>query len=545
MRYVSALSSGMHYYAPQDILRGPYIMDDYQTEELARVLERVRPDNAMVVFTDKSAETDRTSEHYQVPYSVQTLSGQQLAAWQGDEGADALALPAPNPFIAEDVALVPIARDNPEYPTMVVARDRQTVWFRQDDQFRVPKGAMYVNFRSPLVGQGPDQSAAAVLYTSLLKDSVNEFTYPALLAGMSFSFYKHAQGISLRISGYNDKQDALLQHLLEVMRDPDFEQDRFENIRRDMIRGLENAVAKRPTSQVIDDLRESLLYGEWGEAAMIEVLEQITLADVTQYADDFWNSATAESLLFGNYKPAEAAGLADALAPMLASAEAPELSDLKVLKLAPGENLQYAVDVPHDDSVVAWYLQAAGNSHSDRAATALAAQVTKSGFFQQLRTEQQLGYVVSSFAWPQLDVPGIVLLVQSPSHSAPEVVDAMQAFMMAVPADLDAEQFERHKAALVNEILRPDKNMWERAEFYWQSIAKKQFEFDDKQQLADAVTAFTMDDWLAYFERVFLNQRHSLQVVTPGRWDELPDMNARVLRSASEIKEGHDAYVIQ
>ena len=55
------------------------------------------------------------------------------------------------------------------------------------------------------------------------------------------------------------------------------------------------------------------------------------------------------------------------------SAEAPELPDLRVLKLAPGENIQYAVDVPHDDSVVAWYLQAAGNSHRDRAAAALAA----------------------------------------------------------------------------------------------------------------------------------------------------------------------------
>jgi secreted Zn-dependent insulinase-like peptidase len=249
--------------------------------------------------------------------------------------------------------------------------------------------------------------------------------------------------------------------------------------------------------------------------------------------------------MFGNYKPAEAAGLADALAPMLASAEAPELPALKVLKLAPGENLQYAVDVPHDDSVVAWYLQGAGDSHRDRAATALAAQVTKSGFFQQLRTEQQLGYVVSSFAWPQLDVPGMVLLVQSPSHSAPEVVDAMQAFMTAVPSDLDAEQFERHKTALVNEILRPDKNMWERAEFYWQSIAKKQFEFDDKRQLADAVNAFTMDEWLAYFDRVFLNQRHSLQVVTPGRWGELPDIDARRVRSAEAIKTGHDAYLIK
>ena len=116
---------------------------------------------------------------------------------------------------------------------------------------------------------------------------------------------------------------ALLQRLLEVMREPAFEQARFDNIRRDMIRGLENSVAKRPTSQVIDDLRESLLYGEWGEQAMIAALQQISLADVEQYAAEFWQSATAESLLFGNYKPAEAADLADALAPMLASAEAP------------------------------------------------------------------------------------------------------------------------------------------------------------------------------------------------------------------------------
>ena len=97
----------------------------------------------------------------------------------------------------------------------------------------------------------------------------------------------------------------------------------------------------------------------------------------------------------------------------------------------------------------------------------------------------------------------------------------------------------------MNEILRPDKNMWERAEFYWQSIAKNQFEFDDKRQLADAVNAFTMDEWLAYFDRVFLNQRHSLQVVTPGRWGELPDIDARRVRSAEAIKTGHDAYLIK
>ena len=58
-------------------------------------------------------------------------------------------------------------------------------------------------------GRTREQTAAAVLYTALLMDELNEFAYPARLAGLSFSFYKHAQGISLRMSGYNDKQTCV------------------------------------------------------------------------------------------------------------------------------------------------------------------------------------------------------------------------------------------------------------------------------------------------------------------------------------------------
>ena len=73
-----------------------------------------------------------------------------------------------------------------------------------------------------MIGESAAQTAAAVLYTSLLKDKVNEFTYPALLAGLSFDIYKHAQGISLRINGYSDKQSVLLGRLLDVMVAPTF-----------------------------------------------------------------------------------------------------------------------------------------------------------------------------------------------------------------------------------------------------------------------------------------------------------------------------------
>ncbi|MEZ5501534.1 MAG: hypothetical protein R3E50_02340 [Halioglobus sp.] len=60
------------------------------------------------------------------------------------------------------------------------------------------------------------------------------------------------------------------------------------------------------------------------------------------------------------------------------------------------------------------------------------------------------------------------------------------------------------------------------AEFYWQSIALQQFDFAGREALAAAVQALTLQDWKDYYERVFLQQRHSLQVVAPGKGASCP-----------------------
>ena len=544
INYVSSLASGMHYYSSQDTLRGPYIMDRYEQAMLVELLQRVRPENALVILDDKNVVTDLVSEHYQVPYARQELTAQQLAAWRSSDGADTLRLPAPNKFIAEDVALVSVADDLPAIPTVALQSKRQKIWFMQDEEFRVPKGATYINFRSPEVGQSAAQTAAAALYTALLTDEVNEFAYPARLAGLSFNYYKHAQGISLRILGYNDKQTVLLEQLLDVIADPSFDQQRFDNIRKDMIRGLRNSAANRPSSQVMEDLREALMYGQWGEEAMIAALEELDLASLRRYTHAFWSSATAEVMIYGNYDQTSVQQISGMISGLIADEPAPQLPDIKVLKLAAGESVQYAVDVPHDDAVVAWYLQGEGDSWRDRAATALTAQIIKSGFFQQLRTEQQLGYVVSAFAWSQMEVPGLVMLIQSPVAEAPAVASAMEDFLQGVEPDLDEDQFLRHKAALLSEIRRPHKNLWERAEFYWQSIAYKQLDFAGREAMAKAVEAFTLDSWQSYYRRVFAGRQHSLQVVAPGHWDRLPKGDYHRYDSAEAIKEGHEAYIV-
>jgi len=545
MGYVSALASDMQYYAPEDILRGPYMMDQYDDAVLVELLEQIRPGNAIVTLQTPDVKGDKISNHYQVSYAQQALDVKRITGSSDDPAVQAMHLPAPNEFIAEDVSLVDLPQSMPAIPQIALTADRQKIWFMPDNEFRVPRGMTYINFRSPEVGSSAEQTAQVALYTALLTDQVNEFAYPARLAGMSFDFYKHAQGISLRVGGYNDKQVLLLERLFQSIVDPTFSQRRFDDIRSDMIRSLRNTVAKRPSSQVMDDLNEALMYGEWGEQALIPVLEKTTMNDLRDYIRRFWQGATAEVLIYGNYPADEVQQLSGMLAGIVSKAPPPAPSELKVLRLAPGESLLYAVDVPHDDSVVAWYLQGAGDTWRDRAATALTAQIMSSGFFQELRTEQQLGYVVGAFDYSKADVPGLVMLVQSPVADANAVATEMQAFMERVEPALDEEQFERHKASLVSDILRPDKNLSERAEFYWQSIARKQWNFDSSELLADAVEALTLENWKAYYEKVFLQQSHSLQVVAPGKPGRLPKGDARVYDSAQDIKRGHATYTIQ
>ena len=110
-----------------------------------------------------------------------------------------------------------------------------------------------------------------------------------------------------------------------------------------MIRGLRNAVAKRPSSQVIDDLREALLHGEWGEQALIRELEKLDRQALAAYVDRFWQGATAEVLLYGNYPPAVVGEVSAMLAGVVSREAAPELPDVRILKLAAGESLLYGV----------------------------------------------------------------------------------------------------------------------------------------------------------------------------------------------------------
>ncbi|MEM1143198.1 MAG: insulinase family protein [Pseudomonadota bacterium] len=544
IRYVSSVASSMHYFSPQDTLSGGYTLSRFAPDEIKRSLENMRPETAQVVLTAPEVETDQVSKYYEVPYALAGPEVVLLSRWTSDDVA-AMSLPEPNPFIAESVELLPIAEGKSEVPTTVLDNPRKRIWYKQAADFRVPKGFMYVSFRSPMVGQTPEQKAAALLYTRVVKDALNEYTYPAYLAGLGFDFYRHAQGISMRLSGYNDKQLFMLDKLLSDIADQEFDPERVERIRREMILSYENTVARRPSSQLVDDVRQALSSGEFDEQSMIDALTSMSVDSLQEYREQFWASARAEALVYGNHSEASARTLGDALDLVLGAgpgqvAQAPTVTNLEV-----ASPLQLESNIAHNDSVVIWYLQGAGRELDQRAQVSLTAQIVQSGFFQQLRTEQQLGYIVSSFPWSRYDLPGLAFVVQSPNHSASHVANAMDTFLVDTLEQISEEQFLRNKRALIKDLLKPDENLSERAQFYWQAIAFRKWDFDEPQRLAEAVEGIDYASWQESYRSLFVDDRRSLIAFSPGAQGEGPDSSdGRRFSEPAELRSASDLLAV-
>lgn len=69
------------------------------------------------------------------------------------------------------------------------------MWFKQDDEFLVPKASFTIDFISPLVYMDPLSVNLTFLYAELIKDSLSEIVYQASMGGLTWVFGQSKHGL--------------------------------------------------------------------------------------------------------------------------------------------------------------------------------------------------------------------------------------------------------------------------------------------------------------------------------------------------------------
>lgn len=517
---VSRLAHNLHYYSPDDVIRGDYAMEEFNAGLIQSVLDEMRVDNAVVAITRPDVEAEQESQLYAVPYTSAAPSEETLERWRQRTGLPGLALPKPNPFIASSLALE-TAESGSDVPKRIINTDRVAAWHMLDKRFPLPKGNLNILVRSPSASRDATRQAAAEIWVRMVRDELNAFTYPAQLAGLDYSLSAQWDGLSLEIRGFDDKQGMLLDSIASRLANPEWDEVRFQRVKMDYIRDLENNQHNEPYRYLSQELSQSLRRYRWSATDRLAAANRLGLKEVKAYSRELMSATQIYVQAHGNYSEADTREFANITADFLLGDRLPDAQPEQVRRIPEGDFGKH-FKTEHADAALVWYVQAPDPGHRARIVMGIAGQMLGADFFHKLRTEKQLGYVVSAGAYPVREVPGLYFMVQSPVADTAKLQKEFTGFLSDwLDNGLEEASFEQHKQALRAKLMESPRNLWAAGDQFWQDLMNGYTRFDSREQLVSVLDDMGFDAWKDDLrEALATDNKRSLWLQMGGRWGQ-------------------------
>ncbi|MGB2173043.1 MAG: insulinase family protein [Porticoccaceae bacterium] len=514
MDYVTMLASNMHKYSGENLLRGPYLRSKFDKQLVSNLMDQLKLENMLLMVIAPEVDTTELSAFYQAPFSVETMDKPEIEALNNIDPLLNLSLVGQNPYIPSSLALIPGGED--DNPLLLVDLAGLKLWHQKSTKFGAPKGKVVISLESDAVN-GLSGYSLAELYVAYIEDQLRQSLYPAYMAGLDFSISPSKEGASIVVDGYSDKQLELLKTLLSAITKTSINANQLILVKQQLIRDKQNARREYPFRQIMTHLYADIA-GRYVPHEQIAILNSISLADVELFAQQMLAEVRVEVLVAGNHTKETAMQVAS----LLGVFNINDLSSMRSVVNLTEEERTREVFVEHNDAVLLRYVQGDSDSMEERALVSLLANILSSPFYNELRTEQQLGYVVAAFPTHINRVPGMSFIVQSPVATEDELKAVFERFTQYFEKsikDLTEDDLLIHKKALLVNLEDEPENLNELTARSVKAISLGYNDFDFRERLIKSVKALDVDDVKNAYSRLILNSPRQLWVRTAKNKD--------------------------
>lgn len=500
---VSHLSMNLFHYPPAEVIRGDYLMSSFDKGELQSMLTFMTPDNMRVTLVAPEAEADRIAKWYDTPYHVKPIENAWLNVWRHAALPDAkrYLLPDPNHFLPNRITVR--ANTAPqEIPNRLIHRAGLRVWHLHDDSFASPKASLFIAVDSEHAVLSPYHIAMTRLMVELLLDHLNEFTYPAEIAGLNYNIYAHQGGFTIQLSGFSCRLYHLLELLLKNRTAGHYKPERFYAIREQLLRNWRNQNKGRPIAQLFSQLTSLLQPNNPPVEALIPYLEVVEPDELPPFMRRLFQAVHLEVLAHGDWLEEEVRQIAGLLERQITPNSLPSRETRRrLVDIRKAGTLLYECHSDHHDSALLVYYQSPEKNAKSIACYTLANHIMSSPFFHDLRTQQQLGYVVGTGNLPLNRHPGLVFYVQSPVMAPDGLLAAIELFIDAFHMQLlemTEQTWQSNKQGLLSQLTEADANLRARSQRLWGSIGSRDFSFRQREKAAAALMEITRADFIRF-----------------------------------------------
>jgi insulysin len=529
--YATTVASRMNNgYAPEDTLSGAYLYQEFDEAAIKSVVACLTPGNMRLQCTHRGFEAvaDKAEAWYGTKYHEAEIPAEKLALWADPPELDAaLHLPRPNELIASDFALrcesggdaAPgvkgVVEGPPPPPAQVQSTPTSSVWHKMDTEFGLPKSYVNLMMLSPEAYASPRAVVLSRLYSEVVKDALNEFAYDAEVAGLNYSLRNTTRGLQLTVAGFNDKLPVLANRVGNMMSKTaaSFDEERFRLIKDRIVLEYKNFSKQQPYRCAMYNINYMLRPTRWHNDDKLAVVDELGPEDMRQFSGRLLSNAFCEVLVHGNSSVEDATTLVSSFESALDYAALRPSQSLQIMAprcmqlpvpTCDATHRMPGLDPENENSAVNLYWQVGPRDVRCGALLGLLAHLVREPCFDQLRTKEQLGYMVFSGMSDVNGVVGLWIIVQS-SNKGPAYLDDraenfLAQFRDEVLGAMDDDTFAKNVQACILTRTKKDKQLYEQAGRFWNEIEDCRYRFNRAFDEAEALKSITLDDVVALFD---------------------------------------------
>ncbi|KEY67145.1 hypothetical protein S7711_03006 [Stachybotrys chartarum IBT 7711] len=520
-RFTSRISSVMQKPLPREwLLSGQSRLRKFEPKLIEKALGQIRPDNFRMTIVSQTfpGNWDQKEKWYGTEYRYEKIPSDLMAALEEAAATprgkrlSELHLPHKNNFLPSKLEVEKKEVAEPALAPRVLRNDATArTWWKKDDTFWVPRANVIVSLQNPLIYASADNAVRARLFAELVKDALEEYSYDADLAGLQYTVSLDSRGLYLEISGYNDKLPVLLEQVAVTLRDLKIEDDRFRIVKERITRGYNNWQLQSAYQQVGDYMTWLNSERDFAVEELAVELPNVVVDDVRQFQRQVLGQLYVEVYVHGNMYKNDALRVTDMVESTFKPRvlPRPQFPIIRSLILPPGSNLVFRrtlkdpANINH--CVETWFYVGDRGDRLVRAKTLLFDQLVHEPAFDQLRTKEQLGYIVFTTMRNFSTTCGFRILIQS--ERTPEYLDSrIEAFLSKVGTLLENmtdSDFEGHKRSLIVKRLEKLRNLDQESARHWSQISNEYYDFEQFQQDAAHIKPLTKSEIRDFYAQHF------------------------------------------
>ncbi|GBB83220.1 hypothetical protein RclHR1_00100024 [Rhizophagus clarus] len=555
-QYVSRLSSTIQTPYPREwVLSGPFLIREYDQKLIEESLEWLRPDNFLLELVSQSfIGLNQKEQWYGTEYKVEPISDGLIQALNNIELNPELKMTLPNEFIPTNFETFKTEVATPaKRPNLIKNTATSRLWHKKDDTFWVPKANIYFLLKSPHAYVTPSHSVKARLYVDLIKDALTEYSYNAEIAGLSYELYTQSNGLLLIIDGYSDKMQVLLEKILLKMKNFEVNPERFSLVKEYLQRDYKNSLLDSPHQHSSYYSLYLIQERLWSHEEKLEILDDIKFEDIKMFYPELLNQLYIESLIHGNILKDDAIKMIqkveEILQPKVLSPS--QLIGNRSVVIPQGKRFIYqrnVFDTENINSAIDYYIQVDNITDRElRARVSLLSQIADEPCFNQLRTKEQLGYLVFSGTRRHASTIGFRIIVQSEKDTA-HLENRIEVFLnnlQKIIEEMSEQEYQKQVQSLIVKKLETPKNLGQETHRYWTHVSSGYYEFDRDDTDVEEIRKITKQDFLEFYKKFISPNSPDFKKLSVHLRSQKNSLSKKSLKKPLDIKKLHSVLTLQ